>query len=210
MSYTLSSALHTANRLIEILTPVCVPGRLHIAGSIRRKYAEVKDIEIVCQPQMVLDIPKNDLFPQESYVLSPEFTSAIQSFTDHVIKGKPDGRYMQILLKGGKPLDLFMPQPDDYFRQLIIRTGSANYVHCVIAASWKQKGWCGVPNQGLRLMSECIGRMGTDNKTIWSCIKKNPTLPPAWQSEEEVFHWLGLPFTPPECRELKTTLNHYQ
>ena len=208
MSYPLSTAAHTANRIVEILRPVT--SRIHIAGSIRRCHAMVKDIEIVCQPKMIFKKDPTNLFQQGEWVMDPEFKTAINIFTDKIEKGKIGGRYLKILLKGGKPLDLFMPAADDYHRQLILRTGSADYVHHVIAAAWRQKGWCGVSGQGLRLMAECTSRTGPDNKTIWYCHNKAPTLPPAWQSEQEVFTWLGLPYTPPECREVKTVLNHHQ
>lgn len=208
MSYPLSTATHIANRLVEILSPVC--DRIHIAGSIRRCQSQVKDIEIVCQPKMIFQKDHTNLFQQGEWVINPDFQKATNRFTDKIEKGKHTGRYMKIILKGGMPIDLFMPAKEDYFRQLIIRTGSTDYVHHVIAASWRQKGWCGVTGQGLRLMSECTSRISPDNKTVWYCNNKYPTLPPAWQSEEEVFAWLGLLYTPPECREVKTVLNHHQ
>lgn len=206
MSYQLSSALRTANRVVEILTPVC--DRIHIAGSIRRQRAEVKDIEIVCQPKKIFKPDLTDLFNQGEWMVSPDFDHALSVFTERIVKGKSTGRMMQIILKGGKPLDLFMPDPDDYFRQLVIRTGSADYVHSVIATAWRQHGWCGAQGKGLRLMSECTSRVGSDQKTVWTCNHPKPTLPPVWQSEEEVFAWLGLPYAPPECRELKTSMDY--
>lgn len=200
-------ALQTAQRIVEILNPAC--DRVHIAGSIRRKCSEVKDIEIVCQPKKVFVKEEGNLFGEGEWAVSPDFVCAIEQFTEVVEKGKPSGRYMKITLKGGMPLDLFMPQTDDYFRQLIIRTGSADYVHHVIAASWRLMGWCGT-DVGLRRMIDCRGHEGPDGKTKWTCNNPKATLPPVWQSEEEVFAWLNLPFTPPECRVLKTVLNHYQ
>lgn len=208
MSYPLSQALRTANRLVEILTPVT--DRIHIAGSIRRMRKEVKDIEIVCQPKKVYKKDPTSLFDEGEWIVSPDFDHALSTFTHEIQKGKTSGRYMKILLKNNQPLDLFMPAPDDYFRQLVIRTGSADYVHNVIATGWNKLGWCGVSGQGVRLMAECTSKVGTDGKITWVCTNPNPTRPPVWQSEEEFFTWLQVPYTPPECREIKTALNHYQ
>ena len=208
MNYSLQSALTIANRVIEILSPCC--DRIHIAGSIRRKKSEVKDIEIVCQPKKIFVKDPSDLFGEGKWNISNEFIDAINRISTSIEKGKFDGRYMKVVLKGGIPMDLFMPDPDDFYRQLVIRTGSAEYVHNVIAASWRQKGWCGVNGLGLRLISQSVSKQSGDGKTVWTCTNPKATKPPVWESEEEVFKWLGLPITPPECREIKTHFNHLQ
>lgn len=200
--HSLLSAQKIANRVVELLSPGC--DKIHIAGSIRRQSPQVKDIEIVCQPVKELTDIGMELF--KKYEISNVFKQAIDKIGLKIEKGNVDGRYMKIILIGGMHLDLFMPSPADYFRQLVIRTGSADYVHHVIASSWKQKGWCGTTD-GLRLMKECVGKETADGKTIWRCTSLNPTLPPVWQSEEEFFKWLSLPFTPPECRETYKYIN---
>jgi DNA polymerase/3'-5' exonuclease PolX len=164
-----------AEKYGNILLPFCE--RCEIAGSIRREAPEVHDIEIVCLPRNIT------LF---------EFVDAVNRLPKK--KGEPTGRYTQRLLPEGINLDLFMPQPHDYFRQFTIRTGSADYSAKVIAQGWVRKGWRGTEN-GLRLNRECININGR-----WICKVKNPTLPPIWQSEEEFFTWLGLKWIEPSLR----------
>lgn len=201
----LQTALIYANRIVELLTPHCE--KIHIAGSVRREKSLVKDIEILCQPKIheVKDLFGNVLRAERSAF----FTYAVTTFTEKVIKGKHDGRYMQILVKGNVTLDLFMPQPADYFRMLAIRTGSADYSHLVIADGWKRKGWCAVNGIGLRRIEDCVERRNGD-KHSWVLSNPNGELPPVWQSEEEFFAWLGIPYTAPKNREIKETIKANQ
>lgn len=201
--YQLHQILPTAKRIEELLSPHC--DHFHIAGSISRKQHTVKDIEAVCQPKK--EFQKTDLFGGGRHVISKDFIETLAMMSDKVVVGHIDGRYMKIILKGGKPLDLFLPQPDDYFRILTIRTGSKEYVHNVIAVAWLRKGWCGVKNLGLRLKEDC--QQQPDKS--WKLIKPVPTLlPPAWQSEGEFYEWLGVPYDPPTLREFKPLLNQAQ
>lgn len=184
------------------LQPHCVPGRINIAGSIRRRKSFVKDIEIVCLPQM-LTHTDTDLFgggTSYQYV-NPGFVEAATAL-GKLLKGKTTGRYMQIELPEGINLDLFMPQPEDYYRQLAIRTGSAQYAHLVLANGWLKKGWCGVSGLGLRKISDCEGTKKPDGKTGWKVVNPNAELPPAWESEEDFFNWIGVRWIKPELRNL--------
>lgn len=179
--------------------------RLNIAGSVRRGKQEVHDIEIVCQPKKV-KVGMVDLFGEDTRKeeVTADFVKTVREL-GKVIKGKPDGRMMQIELKNPFDgpyfimLDLFMPQPHDYFRQYAIRTGSADYSHKVIAKGWLRLGWVGT-SDGLRLESECIGNKTPEGKIKWTCVVSDPKLPPAWQSEKEFFEWLGIQFIPPGIR----------
>lgn len=180
------------------LQPLCVPDRLNIAGSVRRKKQYPKDIEIVCVPKTY---EEKDLFEQVVAIKrNAQFMELVVSL-GKVIKGKPSGRMMQIKLKNDIVLDLFMPQANDYYRQYAIRTGSSQYSNLVIATSWKRMGWCGTED-GLRLIKECQEIKLPENKRKWICRDKNPTLPPVWNSEEEFFAWLGIPFLNPVKRSM--------
>ena len=182
-------------RQLEPVTDFC-----SIAGSIRREKQEVKDIEIVATPKMVID---RDMFQEiTGSHISKSFVDIVRSL-GVVIKGQPEGRMMQIQLPQGIMLDLFMPQPHDLARQYAIRTGSADWSHKVLAAAWVKKGWVGTVD-GLRLEKECFYKqnpnVGSTNKRVYFCNVKNPTLPPVWADEWELFSWLGLTWITPQKR----------
>lgn len=192
-------AIDAGNKLL----PYC--DRLNIAGSIRRGKYEVHDIEIVCQPKRV-KIGQVDLFGEDTRKeeVSADFIKAVNSL-GKVVKGKPDGRMMQIEVEnpfGGIKtimLDLFMPESYDYYRIYAIRTGSADYSAKVIANGWRKKGWVGTKD-GLRLETECVGNKNAEGKVVWRCIVDNPHLPEQWESEQQFFDWLGVQYLPPNIR----------
>ncbi len=179
----------------SLLLPNCQ--KLNIAGSIRRRKPIVHDIELVCLPQANYS---PILFSEDmERVVAPEFVREVASLGT-VIKGKPDGKYMQINLHQGIVLDLFMPDPWDYFRQYAIRTGSADYSAKVIAGGWKKLGWCG-SDQGLRRIVDCQNR-STSGKMQWICVNPHAEKPMIWESEEHFFDWLGVPWIKPELRNV--------
>jgi len=209
--YHLSNAYKTATRFSEILSTHC--DRFHIAGSIRRQKRDVKDIEIVCQPKR--EFYQTGLFPGEGdYLVSKDFTEGLATITEKVIKVHIGGRYMKILTRSkicpGIMLDLFMPTAEDYYRQLAIRTGSREYVHNVLASAWIRKGWCGVEQHGLRLISDCVKVETGNGKYHWKLVNADGERPPAWQSEEVFFQWVGLNWISPELREFHHVINERQ
>lgn len=196
----LKKAQELAIAVCRKLAPHCEPHRINIVGSTRRRVPNPGDLEVICIPQKKLVREIEDLFG--SYVtrefVLPEFTEAVESL-GQVIKGKPDGRHMKILLPEGVNLDLFMPQPEDYYRQFCVRTGDSQYSHYTLASGWKQKGWCGT-SDGLRKISQCKEHKGADGKSIWKCVVPNPEKPPSWDSEISFFNWLGIPYREPHKR----------
>ena len=113
-------ALEIAERVKQELEPHC--DRIEIAGSIRRKKQEVKDIEIVAVP--------NDRF---------EIGFIINQWKK--IRGDVDGKYMQRQLPERINLDLFFATEKNWGLILAIRTGSAEYSHHVLANGWVKAGY---------------------------------------------------------------------
>lgn len=205
--FTLTKAKMIAEGIVQQLQPHCEV--INIAGSIRREKIEVKDIEIVCVPKRV-KIGSMDLFGEDTRktIVAPEFVRLVSGL-GRIIKGKPDGRMMNIELPQKIQLDLFMPQPIDYFRQYVIRTGSKEYSQNIIANGWVKKGWVGTED-GLRLRTECRGieqkmfdKAGVPyTKMKWVCENDNPTLPPVWDSERAFLSWLDVTILHPKYRNI--------
>jgi DNA polymerase/3'-5' exonuclease PolX len=208
--FSLSRALKIATCILRNISPSCEVA--NIAGSIRRLKQDVKDIEIVCVPKRI-KVGSVNLFGEDDReeIISPDFVDEVNKL-GKIIKGKPDGRMMQIQLPEKIILDLFMPMPYDYWRQFAIRTGSADYSQKVIATGWNKIGWCGTPD-GLRLQGECNAvkyKSGKDErgndqyKTKWELKESvtEPTKPPVWESEKGFFDWLGVQYLSPNLRNI--------
>lgn len=189
-----------ARNILNELTPFCVPDHCRIAGSVRRRKEEVKDIECVCLPAKSV-FKETNLFSEvvsTREIIHPEFERLVRSYGE-IKKGKFGGNYMQIEMRHNIEgtqhiinLDLFMPRPEDFWRQFVIRTGSAEFVRRFISAKWVANGWCGI-NGHLYLQKDCTYSIGADGKKVWKL--KDPNVdhfqPPVWKSEREFFNWLG-------------------
>ncbi len=198
-----STVKYIAEKVKERLEPYCEPGRCIIAGSVRRRQMWCGDIEIVCQP-ITIEESERDLFGvvQERFRINEWSDAVVGMFKGKVTVGDPTyGRYTSGLLDikpsfggGQMQVDIFMPQPHDFYRQLAIRTGSADFSR-VIETAWVKSGWRGTED-GLRCVEDYLikGKEYVVKKGI------NPTLPPEWASELEFFEWLGMAWTEPELR----------
>ena len=174
-----------------------------ITGEIRRELREIHQVEIMACPK---PYEITNLFQEVvSTQRSPEFISEVRKM-GNILSGDPvAGRQIKINSHEGIRIDLYIPQKNDYYRQLAIRTGSIDYVLQVLVPAWQGLGWCATQKNSLRLMGESYSKMtGRDSKLQpkkeWFCDKHNPTLPPAWKSEEELFEWLKLTWIPPRKR----------
>lgn len=189
----LQAAFNIAYEIAQQLQQHC--DKIYIAGSIRRRAEEVGDIEIVCLPQKI-EVGQASLFGEPAEVAAtPEFTGIVNALGT-IKKGNANGRYMCIDLPAGIQLDLFMPQPSDFYRQLAIRTGNRTYAAEVIANAWVKLGWCGTKH-GLRRRTDCI-----EDGCSFKWINTAGEIPPVWQSELEFFSWLKIPYLKPEMRNM--------
>lgn len=201
-SMRLHTALTLANRVVELIHPHCT--KVDIAGSIRRQKPTVHDIEILCIPKK--ETVNIDIF-QQVIVPCSGFEKAIKQMTEKVVKGSTKGKYMQVILKGGATLDLFIPSTDDYYRQLAIRTGNSYYSTMVIAAGWRAKGWVGCGDAGLRRKEDCR-KVRYGNQDRWQLVNQEGARPPAWPSERDFFNWIGVEWVDPQYRETKSQFEY--
>lgn len=164
MKYPLLQIEPIALLLWKQLKPYCKI--IKIAGSVRRRKDECKDIEIVLLPTDRSSRNKIGMF-------------FIQNAK--IIKGKFTGRYVKAVYKG-YPVDVFIPQSHDYYRQLAIRTGSAEYAK-KIATAWCEKGY-----------------VGTSDGLVEVSKQSEFVSPKTWTTEREFFNWLGMPYLEPKDR----------
>jgi DNA polymerase/3'-5' exonuclease PolX len=119
-------AIIIANKIKAQLEPHCE--RIEIAGSIRRKKSEVKDIEIVA-------IPK----PYGTELFESGIATIVNQWQK--VKGELPCKYTQRILPEGIKLDLFFAERDNWGNTYAMRTGSADYSHLKLASRWKFMGY---------------------------------------------------------------------
>ena len=128
-------ALEVAEAIVEELRPGCE--RVEIAGSLRRKKSEVKDIEIVCIPKK--ESAGNDLFGASVEERSPQFYLPFERWK--VIKGQPrHGKYIQAEVQG-ITVDVFTATPNNWGWIFAIRTGPADFSHHTLASQLRRCGY---------------------------------------------------------------------
>ncbi len=205
----LSQAQSIANKIIKRLESFCIFERCLIGGSIRRKSANVGDIEIIALPDYSMTVESTiqvGMFPMTETI--PAFFDEVKQLGKAETEIKVTSRQIKIMLPEKIKLDLFIPQEHDFFRQYAIRTGSGEFSHNVLARSWRKKFWVGTKD-GLRKRRQCEEQNGT-----WICIAEEPTLPPVWNSEAEFFSFINVPHIAPELRywnpDMERMIEQYQ
>lgn len=183
----LSDASRLANELAESMRPHC--HRIEIAGSIRRRKPEVKDIELVLIPRWEERPNPDDLFgePIRTNVLHADWPAAghgvqwIKPATDEVIPWRiqPEGKYWRGILPCGTKLDLFLVNPENWGLHLLLRTGSAKFSEALVTYAKRVD---------FPVAHGYLWGRGKDRRRL-----DTPT-------EEAVFEILGLEFMPPEDR----------
>jgi DNA polymerase/3'-5' exonuclease PolX len=122
----LEKAQHLAEKIKTLLAPHCE--RIEIAGSIRRRTAEVGDIEIVA-------IPK----PYNVGLFASGIALVVDAWPK--VRGELPCKYTRRSLPDGIALDLFFAIPANWGLIFAIRTGSSDYSHHVLACGWVRNGY---------------------------------------------------------------------
>ena len=169
----LATATTIARDLVESMQPHCE--RIMIAGSIRRGAETIGDIEICALPRWRTG---TDLFGEDYPLENTLYAWAVAQEKECKItwtKGlDPRGRYWQGVLPTGVKLDLFLPVPEGWAAQTLIRTGSAEFTERVVGFA-KYQGRS-------RFDAGVLKTLGGE------VVKVN--------DEREVFELLGLIYTP--------------
>lgn len=130
-----SEALNVAKALVGYLESAC--RRIEIAGSVRRGKADVKDIELVCIPDLTPPpAPRAEFgkpIPPAYKTKLDELVGRMFQAGDIRIEANGD-RYKKLYLKyAGIKVDLFvLIPPSEWGVQMVIRTGPSDFSHwCV-------------------------------------------------------------------------------
>lgn len=169
----LSEADAIAARILDQLAPFCE--RIEVAGSVRRRKAEVGDIEIVAIPRSM-----TDLFG------APLPDHALDTFEYSTIGRVEMGghKYKKIALTEGPQLDLFIVTPPAQWGiQFLIRTGPAEYSHALVTPKWHG----GLLPSHLQVKDGAVWNRNTGE------ILETP-------EEENVYNLLDIPYVAPELR----------
>ena len=139
-----STAHAIAAELVAGFAPNCE--RVEIAGSLRRKRPEIKDIEIIAIPKFVEDPAHAPLVLFASDALPAPRNALYDAIRKHadirwIKPGTPDivdwpiqpnGKYWRGFVQpAGIKLDLFLTTPDAWGAVFLIRTGSAQFSQAV-------------------------------------------------------------------------------
>lgn len=188
--------IEVARELLAVIAPLCEPDRVKVCGSLRRRKAEVGDVEIVFVPRMqTLAAARMNLFNEvEKPALVMPATCAL--LDDLVARGvleirrKRDGSQnswgkwnrFAVHVESGVPVDFFGCMELSWWNTVVCRTGGArsNTAICMAAQA---KGWHWEPSP------EAAGfqrRRGLASPEIHAVT-----------SEREVFDFAGVEYREP-------------
>lgn len=174
-----AEALDVARELVRALKPVC--DRLVVAGSLRRRKADVGDVEIIYIPKF--EERQADLISTEQVSLADEAIEALVRGGTLAKRASVTGSFAWgaknklAVHRSGIPVDLFCTNEAAWWNYLVCRTGPAD-CNTRIASEAQRRGYRWNP-------------YGAG----FTCATRGDVFPMA--SEEAVFAFVGLPFLQP-------------
>jgi DNA polymerase/3'-5' exonuclease PolX len=145
----LRHAQEAAREVVAQLRPLC--RSIEVAGSVRRQAPEVRDLEIVCIPEVARYF---------------EFQQLVNTWPR--VRGQASGRYTRRkLLRHNLELDLFVCSAQTWACNILIRTGCADFSHA-LAVRANRLGlrfegaqlWSGTRTTGVREEEEVFHLLG--------------------------------------------------
>ena len=169
----LAEAQAHAQVVINLLRPCC--DRIEVAGSVRRKKADVGDIELVCIPKVRWNLLG------EAYWTASEIEDTLYQAGYRCPRF--NGEHFKQLSLGPCNCDLFLTTPECWGMIYTIRTGSAEFSHRLVTP----KAAGGLMPSFLKAEGGRIAYRETGH------LLETP-------EEEDVFKVMGLGWIPPESR----------
>ena len=181
MRHRYKEAMVVAEEIVGWLEPYC--GKIIIAGSLRRKKADVGDIEILCVPKPLL-IPMKEYFDNLDFVIRCLIDE--EKKLDYRLNKKGARTYgkqnkLLVHCASGIPVDIFSTTEENWWVALVVRTGSKES-NIRISMEAKKYGWK-------------FNAYGSGFTKVDGSLAKV-----LCHSEKEVFGLVALPYLPPEAR----------
>lgn len=179
-----AAALAVAKELCDLLKPLCLPERLIVAGSLRRRKETVKDVEIVYVSRTVdfmdslFDTKKH---PAVDTLLIELLGTGVLKMRRNVNGSTMWGEKNKLAVHAGSGIsvDLFATTEEAWFNYSVCRTGGKDS-NTAIASAAQEMGWKWNPyGPGFSRPSG----LGTDERRMGS--------------EREVFEFVKLPYREP-------------
>ena len=181
--YGLASAKEVTDQLVRLLAPHCE--RIAVAGSIRRKRPDVKDIELLCASKVTSTA---DLFGRAVtswYSLNKKLDALVADGSVLKKRANKSGRYsygehnkLLVHVPSGIPVDVFSSSTNNWGMSLVVRTGSKDF-NVRMMARFRELGMRG----------HAYGGVTDQEGNEIEC-----------PDEETVFRLLGWSWMPPERR----------
>lgn len=185
----LEKARKLAERIVEKLRPACE--RIEIAGSIRRQRPEVNDIDLVILTRDWLQVRQ----------LASEHAAVVADGRLNLILRLANSFQLDLFFAHGEQPDLFGSTPTNFGSLLLCRTGSKEH-NVWFAARAKRQGLHWQPYEGLaRCLSTVQTAEGGQETNLGPVV--------ASATEADLYTALGLPFIPPEQREIGWLVEHF-
>jgi DNA polymerase/3'-5' exonuclease PolX len=190
-TYPLQDAVPIAEKFIEFLTPYCLPNRIMVVGSIRRRKPFVKDIELLMVSKPGTKTDDGDLFKPQmdcdavEIALEKLITLKVITKRENKLGRTAWGKENKLgtHCKSGMPIDFFITSERNWFMSVVIRTGPAK-LNKEIGAAAIGKGW--------KMHAYGDGFTRNDGK---SSIDRHQVT-----SERDVFEFVGMPYREPTKR----------
>lgn len=178
--------------LVEELRPYCE--RCEIAGSIRRKKAEVGDVELVCVPRRRLITPPGELLPAMADLLTSYCFGQMEPSGPWLHRRDKNGRsafgerFKRVLINGNAArlpwvaADIFsVIEPAQWGVVFAIRTGPADFSRKLVTQRYKG-GWL-------------ANKLRVEDGAVWDGDRIVPC-----PTEEDFFRCCDRPWVAPEER----------
>jgi DNA polymerase IV (family X) len=190
----LDKAFGIAEEYLAYFRPACE--RILIAGSIRRKKPQVKDIELVAIPDLTIAVPRPRLeFGKPEPVLHKTMLDSLIHdlvLRNEIVIEKSGERYKKFTLKRESiSVDLFLVLPPATWGvQFVIRTGPFDFSHWIVS---RQKNGGALPN-GFRVQGGAVWHGEHETKTLEDEVLIG------FDTEKDFLEFLGLGWIEPSER----------